>query len=400
MENLRNWINDDFFKFVDSNIDCRDITALRLKNPANFSFNLQFAITQIECRQRCKNKIANVLAEFPRLLFPKEISSEQCTASVVANLHASLFDASDVVLDMTCGLGIDALHIAKTGASVTALEIDPLIAAVAKHNFEQALPNFTVHNTDSVEFIANTNLHFTKIFIDPARRDGNNKRQFSLADCLPNVIDLLPDIKEHCSTLIIKLSPMVDISKLLTEVPCISDIYIVGIKNECKEILAVADFCAQHDVMIHTINFSTDGEQHFNFSLASPAPQCKFANPQPQGFLLEPNACIMKSLAFNALAANYSIAQIAQNSHLFLSDAKIEDFPGRQFIINDVIEFNGKTCKQFAKLYPQCNVATRNFKLRADELRSRLKTRDGGNIYVFGSTLSSGSQVLIVCSPA
>lgn len=394
-------INADFFKYIKTNIATADVMKLILKSE-NCEFDKKFAVLQIECRNKYISKLPEILLN-EKFLFPKTICGEQCTHETIAKLHASMFHPGENVLDMTMGLGIDTYYISKIVESVDAIEYDEQIAEIAEYNFRDIASNIKVYNSDSVEFIKSTSKQFSTIFIDPARRDANNKRMFGFHDCQPDVIDLLSTLREHSSRLIIKASPMLDIKKSIDELRYVSDIWIVAIKNSCKELLFVLDLKGNptlQDVTIHTINYDKS-IQEFDYMYDSTAEVSKYIceNAITAGkILLEPNSCIIKGGRSEKLIEKYPmIEKISKNSHLFVSDSVVTDFPGRQFVIDNVIPFKDKNIKSL-KSYKALNVSTRNFKLSAEQLKSKLGVKDGGENYLFGTTLSKGSMILVLCS--
>lgn len=391
-------VDDAMFSYIAHNIDA-DTCKLLLKDESSLSFNKSFAILQIECRNKTRHKISELL-QHERFLFPKAVSAEQCTHEVVAKFHASHFNATDRVLDMTMGLGVDDYYIAKRVLSLTAIELDPEIASVGQYNFSFLAPNVEVCQGDSIEFLHNTDESYDAIFIDPARRGDSGKRLYGLADCRPDVLSLLPLIKSHTSQLFIKASPMIDVTQAMRDLdPYLTDVWAVSIKNECKELFFKLDFKEiAKCVNLHALNH--DGNEWKKFSTSAhiaTEPTNSSVVPAQGQYLYEPNSSIMKLGCYNAAELEFGVAQIAANSHLMVSDALIVDFPGRQFRILEVVPFKDKEIKQLGKRYKQMNVATRNFRLNAKALKKRLRVNDGGDIYLFGTTLSIGEQVLILC---
>ncbi len=370
-----------------------DALALMLKSEPDLPFDKRFAVMQIECRNKAKAKIPELLAN-RRFLFPKPVSAEQCTHQQVAKFHASLFDASHHVLDMTMGLGVDSYYIAQRVASLKAVELDPVISAAGAHNY-----GFEVVNADSVEWLAGSDEQFDAIFIDPARRGKGGARLYGLADCAPNVLGLLPMLKLHTRKLYVKASPMIDVTQTLRDLhPYLTHLWAVSVRNECKELFAILDFTVEkpQGVTLHALNFDAAGAQTFSAAADDQVevPLCGGVPTEGQ-YLYEPNASVMKIGAYSAVASRFPVKQVAKNSHLYYGDSYIAEFPGRKFRIDDVVPFSGKTVKAIGKQSRQLNVATRNFRLSADELKKRLKVRDGGDCYLFATTLADASAVLI-----
>lgn len=373
-----------------------DTLKLMLKSEPDLPFEKRFAVMQIECRKKAKNKIPELLAN-ERFLFPKAISAEQCTHQQVAQFHSSLFQSTDSVLDMTMGLGVDSYYISQRVASLKAIELDEEIAAAGAHNYA-----FTVVNADSVAWLAQTDERFDAVFIDPARRGDGGARLYGLADCAPDVLSILPTIKAHAKRLYIKASPMIDVTQSMRDLaPHLTDVWAVSVKNECKELFFEVDFgveCA--DVQLHALNFEAGGTQEFAVDSAALAVEGCYGSPSVGQYLYEPNASVMKIGAFAALTHQFPILQIAKNSHLYYSDDFEEDFPGRKFVIDSIIPFSGKEAKAVGKQHKQLNIATRNFRLSPDELKKRLKVRDGGDCYLFATTLANAEQVLLLTRKA
>ena len=392
-------VDDAMLSYIASNRDA-DTYKLLLKDEPGLTFDKSFAVLQIECRRKSRNKIPSLLQN-EKFLFPKAISAEQCTHEVVAHFHSSLFGFNDHVLDMTLGLGVDDYYISQTVRSLTAIEIDKEIAEVGAYNFASLAPNVTVVNADSVQYLKHLGegKHFDAIFIDPARRGDGGKRMFGFSDCQPDVLELLPVIEKHASRLYIKASPMLDVTKSMRDLgDSLTDVWAVSVKNECKELLFGLDFFAPSaSVTFHALNH--DGSEWQRFSTASndfPA-AVHSVHPEVALFLYEPNASIMKLGCYNAVAQAFGAPMIAQSSHLMVSDKHILDFPGRQFKIVEVIPFKGKEIKLLAKRYRRLNISTRNFRMSAEALKQRLRVQDGGDLYLFATTLVGNEPVMIVC---
>ena len=392
-------VDDAMFHYIANNRDANTYKLL-LKDEPQLTFDKSFAILQLECRRKARGKIPDLL-QHERFLFPKSISAEQCTHELVARFHASLFNADDHVLDMTMGLGVDDYYIAQRVKSITAVEMDCEIAEVAAYNFASLAPNIEVVQSDSVEYLKNleNEKRFDAIFIDPARRGEMGQRLYGFADCQPDVLSAIPLIRQHCDKLFVKASPMLDVTQSIRELgDSLTDVWAVSIKNECKELFFRLDFTAPVDgIMLHTLNHDGNDWQQFTASYqASTQSTTPPTDIHKAGILLEPNASIMKLGCYNAVEQMFDTPQVAPNSHLMLSENTIADFPGRQFKILEIISFKDKEIKQLSRRIKQVNVATRNFRLSAEALKKRLRVSDGGSLYLFATTLSTGEQILIL----
>lgn len=392
-------VDDAMFHYIASNRDA-DTFKLLLKAEPQLTFDKSFAILQLECRRKARSKIPDLL-QHERFLFPKAISAEQCTHEEVARFHASQFQPDELVLDMTMGLGVDDYYIAKQVKSVTTVELDSEIAEVATYNLAMLAPNVKVVQGDSVEYLKNLDdsIHFDAIFIDPARRGEGGQRLFGFTDCQPDVLSAMPLIKRHCTRLFIKASPMLDVTQSIRELgDCLTDVWAVSIKNECKELFFKLDFSSSVDgVALHALNHDGSEWQHFKTVYqTSSQSTTPLVDIHSADILLEPNASIMKLGCYTAVEQTFNAPQVAPNSHLMLSKKPIADFPGRQFKVLDIIPFKDKEIKLLSKQIKQANVATRNFRLSAEALKKRLKVSDGGSLYLFATTLSTGEQILIL----
>ncbi|MGM9869162.1 MAG: SAM-dependent methyltransferase [Sodaliphilus sp.] len=382
--------SEELWRYVAINAQA-DTAKLMLKSEPDLPFSKRFAVMQIECRRKAKHKIPSLLAN-PHFTFPKSISAEQCTHEAVAKFHASLFRASDHVLDMTMGLGVDAHFISQRVKSLRAIELDPDIALAGAHNYD-----FEVICHDSVEWLKHSQEQFDAIFIDPARRADSGARLYGLQDCAPDVPANLPLLKAHTRRLFIKASPMIDVTQTMrTLAPHLTDVWAVSVKNECKELLLTLDFsCSCTNVALHAIDFATEIRQ-FSTSAEALAVEVAYASPSVGAYLYEPNAAVMKIGTWGAIARDFGVDQVAQNSHLFVSDSLLPDFPGRTFVVKEILPFSSKIAKTLRRRYPQMNVATRNFRLSAEALKKQLKVTDGGSHYLFATTLHDTSQVLLI----
>lgn len=392
-------VDDAMFHYIASNCDAETYKLL-LKDEPSLTFDKSFAILQLECRRKTRNKIPDLLKN-ESFLFPKSISAEQCSHEIVAQFHAMQFQHNDNVLDMTMGLGVDDYYIAQRVKSVTAIDLDKEIAEVASHNFASLAPNITVVQGDSLEYLSrlDNNKHFDAIFIDPARRGDRGQRLYGFIDCNPDVLSAMALIKQHCSRLYIKASPMLDVIQSIRELGAnLTDVWAVSIKNECKELFFKLDFKTRPiTINYHALNHDGNEWQRFSTKASFRPTQVSDGTPIAGKYLYEPNSSIMKLGCHSALAQAFEAPQLEQNSHLMVSDRIIADFPGRQFKILEVIPFKDREIKALGKRLKQANVATRNFRITAEALKRRLHLIDGGNTYIFATTLSCGDQVLILC---
>ena len=308
-------------------------------------------------------------------------------------------------VDLTGGFGVDFSYIAaRLGVKSMYVERQAHLCETAKENFERlGLKNAIVKNGDGVEVLhtitsdqtrslLKTSHRLKLIFIDPARRDDAGNKVVSLQDCTPDVTQLQDEMLAKADYVIIKLSPMLDWHRAVSELSHVREVHIVSVNNECKELLLVLS--AQEEAPLRV--FCVNDDQHFGFYDSHEAAVSIVKADEVDGYLYEPNASLMKAGCFGAICQRYGVKMLAKNSHLFSSQELVADFPGRTFRINTISSFNKKELKRQLAGIVKANVATRNFPLSVPELRKRLKLKDGGDNYIFATTLSDESHVLII----
>ena len=308
-------------------------------------------------------------------------------------------------VDLTGGFGVDFSYIAaRLGVKSMYVERQAHLCETAKENFERlGLKNAIVKNGDGVEVLhtitsdqtwslLNTSHRLRLIFIDPARRDDAGNKVVSLQDCTPDVTQLQDEMLAKADYVIIKLSPMLDWHRAVSELSHVREVHIVSVNNECKELLLVLS--AQEEAPLRV--FCVNDDQHFGFYDSHEAAVSIVKADEVDGYLYEPNASLMKAGCFGDICQHYGVKMLAKNSHLFSSQELVADFPGRTFRINTISSFNKKELKRQLAGIVKANVAIRNFPLSVPELRKRLKLKDGGDNYIFATTLSDESHVLII----
>ena len=404
-------INDNFFTFIEEHED-DDVEKLRLKRFSNHDFDTSFAITQIECRKKIRKKLPEIYGK-KRFLFPSVLSTEQCTSEVVAKYHATIIGEVDSFLDMTGGLCIDDYYIADNVKELLSIEKNEHTADISRYNMSEMRKNISVISGDSAEYLRVDVRRYDAIYIDPARRGVNQSRMFGLSDCEPNIIPLLSLIKSHTDVLYVKASPMLDITQMLREVSDVTDIWVISLRNECKELFFKLDFALNkrftieesadniyESPKVHCINFVDENTmQELNYSyLRDKTTSDIIISDCVKQYIYEPNASIMKANAFGEVCSRYKVDKVAVNSHLFTSGELVHDFPGRVFQVEDVIPFKDNLLKKALKGIKRINVSVRNFKLTAEQLKKRLKVCDGGSKYLFGTTDAGGEMKVLLCS--
>lgn len=322
-----------------------------------------------------------------------KIKEDACSGDSVAEIEFA---------DLTGGFGVDFSYIAtQLGVKSMYVERQKHLCEAAKENFERlGLKNVVVKNGDGVEVLHAIPDHsaLRVIYIDPARRDDAGNKVVSLQDCTPDVTRLQDEMLQKAEFVVIKLSPMLDWHRAVSELRCVREVHVVSVNNECKELLLVLSarnmgennhlrICCVND----TQSFVCDDAE-----MASSVARIAAADLDSAQYLYEPNASLMKAGCFGVLSERYSVSMLSKNSHLFVSQSPVVDFPGRSFRIRAVSSFNKKELKRQLHGIEKANIATRNFPLSVAELRKRLKLKDGGETYIFATTLSDDSHVLLI----
>lgn len=410
-------MNSLFFDWVRTHSDA-DPSALRLRFAGKSGpegLDVASAILQIECRKRCARKLHRTLDADPDFFFPTALSAEQCSSDALAAFHASLVppDARTAV-DLTSGLGIDAMALARRGLRVTALDRQSALCEALRHN-SRALQAFTVVEADCriwIDEAVEKGLHFDVAFIDPARRDDAGGRVYALGACTPDVVALVPKFARICSVLIIKASPMLDVSHTLIELSQAAPRAVIaaGTTGECKELIAVCDFSQEQDApYIRAVTLADDGTPIADFEFTQlqerEAPALN-AGPGISGgmWLMEPYPSTMKCGAHKALADRFGLWAFDANTHLYYcsgtadaEDSKAGNFPGEAFRVLDVQEYASKNIKRLARTWPALSVTARNFGLTAEQLRRKLGVKDGdGSLRLFALTDARGIRLMII----
>ena len=383
--------------FIAMNKDA-DVRSLALSK-APEEIDLHYCLQQIEGRQIAQRKLPS-LAKTEGIVYPAKISLEQCSSEQTALYKQQLAerlmpkDRKNMV-DLTGGFGIDFASLAQLFDASDYVESNEDLCKIERHNISLLnIAHAKIHNTTSEDFIDGMG-DYCLIYIDPSRRDSAGRKMVALSDCSPNIEALQDKLLAHAPFVIVKLSPMLDIQDTLRRLPYTSEVHVVSVGGECKEILLVLNqskpairyYCT--DITTQVLTYCSD--------VLDTTPTIA---PNLERYLYEPNASIMKAGIQNTLCQTYNISKLHPFSHLFTSAHFIGDFPGRTFLIEDYCSFAKKDLKRILEGLTQCNLTVRNFPSTVAEIRKRLKLREGGDCYLFATTLCDGSHALLRCKQA
>ncbi|MBR3497047.1 MAG: SAM-dependent methyltransferase [Prevotella sp.] len=405
-----------------------DVRQLALQAARYPDIDMQQALQQIAGWQTARTKLPEWAAT-EGIVYPPRLSMEQCSSEATAKYKAKvlgdgcwmLVDSShtnnnkpptpnthhptpSTIIDLTGGFGVDFSYMARGFQKAVYVERQPHLCEAARHNFQLlGLENAEVVCGDGVEYLKNLPSPFNAqspltIYLDPARRDENGKKTYAISDCTPDVVALKDLLLEKAGRVMIKLSPMLDWHKAVDDLGEVVEVHIVSVDNECKELLLVLAKNPAAPLRVVCANIRHDAETELfeffpsNDNLSIPL----FPALRERDFLYEPNASIMKAGCFAEVAHRFGVQPTGSNSHLFLSPQFIPDFPGRKFQIEQVTSMNKKELKHAIGGLTKANITVRNFPLSVAELRKRLKLADGGDTYIFATTLGEKDHVLLI----
>lgn len=370
-----------------------DIRTLALQAKRYPNVDIREAVSQIEGWQLAKEKLPEWAAT-EGVLYPPRLSMEQCSSQATAS-HKSTIAGGKQMADITGGFGIDCSYLAQRFEKAIYIERNKALCDIAQHNFGLlGLEKIEIINGQSEELLEQLP-HCDWIYADPARRDSCGGKVVALADCEPNIPLLEERLMSKCDKAMIKCSPMLDITAACRELRHVDEVHIVAVNNECKELLFILSNEASPSIPIHCINILKEGSQSFCCTMGKS--YCTVYAESIREYLYEPNAAIQKAGCNDALSQSFGIDKLHPNSHLFTSSEHIKEFPGRSFIVEGVSRFSKGEIKSLLYGIKKANITIRNFPDTVQGLRKRLKIGEGGDIYIFATTLYNGEKVLIRC---
>ena len=382
-------LNDTTKQFIRENLNS-DVPTLALKK-APVGTDVSLALRQIAARQLLQKKVPQ-WAENEDLLFPAHLSIEQCSSEAAAKYKAGLFEGQTFA-DLTGGLGIDTYFISQRFQQTDYVEMQTELCDLARHNFAVLKSDVKVLNETAEEYLKHCEPKDC-IFIDPARRDEHGRKTVSISDCTPDVAALQDLLLQKAKQVLIKLSPMLDISKALEELRQVKEVHVVAVANECKEL----DFILERDYqgVVHytcvnlltcqpPMQFTLDEEHNCQGRLADGV----------MNYLYEPNPAVMKAGCYKLLTHRFDVCKLHKNSNLYTSEQFVSDFPGRIFEVEGWASYNKKVKQNLLHDVERASIAVRNFPQSVAELRKTLKIFDGDAIYLFATTLKGEKMVMI-----
>jgi 16S rRNA G966 N2-methylase RsmD len=379
-------------KFINSNLES-NISSLVLKGINFEGVESKLIVEQIEAKKRCKKKLATWFNS-ENIYYPNKLNIEQTSSEITAKYKADFVSGTSLI-DLTGGFGVDAFYFSKQIEQVTHCEINTELSKIVKHNYTSiGALNIECFSESGIDSLKRLNKPYDWIYIDPSRRDDSKQKVFLLSDCTPNIKTYQNLFFKYATNVMIKTSPLLDLSATLSDLKHVKEIHIIAINNEVKELIWVLKRHFEGEVVVKTVNIQKDNIQNFNFIFEEES-IAKVEYSRPFKYLYEPNSSVLKSGAFNSVSAILNIAKLHKHSHLYTSENLI-DFPGRRFEIKKLVPFNKKS---FAKeKIIKANITTRNFPLSVSDIRRKLNIKDGGDLYLFFTTDTTNTKIILICS--
>ncbi len=385
-------------QFIIDHLDA-DLHRLLLSADKYPGVDVPQAVAQIAALRKIKDKVPTW--HNPTLRFPQTLSLEQSSSEATARFKASLFSGQHL-LDLTGGLGIDSFFWANTFQHVDYVEQDSALCTLAKNNYATlGAGNIAVHHNTAEEYLGQTEKKYDLCYLDPARRDSQKNRVFLLTDCTPDIVDLQHLILQHAKRVLVKTAPMLDLHLAMQQLEHLAGIWVVALRNECKEVLYLLDPATapgREQVPIRCVDIGIGNTSEFVFSKAEEAKVAAELSG-PLAYLYEPNAAVMKAGAFHTFAVRFGLKKLDTHTHLYTSEHAVEGVPARMFRIEKQVKYDTKAV---AAALPEgrANVATRNFPDTAEQVRKRLKLVDGGSVYVWATTAVDKGKMVLICEKA
>ena len=385
-----NILNKAVQEYINTNLKS-DITKLILKGSPFETISIQELAEQIIAKNKCEKKLPTWFLT-DNIYYPNKLNIEQTSSEITAKYKSNIV-SGNTLIDITGGLGVDTYYFSQKIKDVTHCEINADLSEIVAHNYKQ-LNSTNINNYigDGLDFLKNSTVKYDWIYIDPSRRNDKKGKVFLLADCLPNVTENLDLLFEKSNHILIKVSPILDISSAINELKFVKEIHIVAVENEVKELLFILKKAINQNIEINTINFTKKGTQQFDFNLNE---ESNSTYSEPKQYLFEPNAAILKAGAFNQISEHLKIDKLHRHSHLYTSE-NLLNFPGRSFEIKHCIPYDKKQLKKLI-FSNKANITTRNFPETVTQIRKKTKIKEGGSQYLFFTTDYKNNCIVLIC---
>lgn len=345
---------------------------------------------QVAGKQKAKKKIPTWF-NTNNILYPVRLSMEQCSSEQTAQYKASICLGKRFI-DLTGGFGVDTYFISQSFKEGVHCELNEELQHIAQHNFKTLGSGIQSFHQNGLEYLQTVQEKFDLIYIDPARRNDNNQKVIQLADYTPNILENLNLLFEKGKQILVKVAPLLDIKQVLNELPHVKEIHIVSLKNECKEVLYLLDKEYDGEAKLHCVNID---KSKYKFTYSKEEKSAPLS--EPLSYLYEPNASILKAGGFNSIAQDFNLQKLHPNSHLYTTQELVTDFPGRTFKIDAICKYNKKDLLQHLPK-KKANITRRNFPVSVADIRKKTGVKEGGEHYLFATTLNDNKPKILICS--
>jgi hypothetical protein len=371
-----------------------NITKMILTGSPFIDVSVQELAEQIISKLKSEHKIPSWFSN-KNIYYPPKVSIEQSSSEITANYKSKLIKG-DTIIDITGGFGVDCFYFSKRFKKVIHCEINTHLSTIVKHNYKQLnIRNIVIFSGNGIEYLKNYKETYSCIYLDPSRRDERKGKVFLLKDCIPNVPEHIDFLFSKTNQILIKNSPILDLTSAINELKFVKEIHIVAIQNEVKELLFLLEKGYDKSIRIETVNNSPKKIQSFNFNYKEEATSIY---SKPLTYLYEPNSAILKSGGFHQICNQLEVFKIHEHSHIFTSK-KIIDFPGRIFKIELILPYQKKKIKNLLK-NNKANITTRNFPKTVDQIRKETKIKEGGDSYLFFTKINTDQLAVLFCKKA
>lgn len=385
-------LTKDEIEFIQNNLN-KDIVKLILQQNRFPGLDIKKLANQIKARKKAIYKLPT-LVQNKAIFFPPTIAWQQCSSEFTAKYKASLVKGRTAI-DLTGGFGVDTFYLAQYFEEVTYIEQQKNLSEIVAYNnkiLEQE--NIKVINEDSIKTISKLD-NIDLIYLDPARRDENQRKVISLEDSFPNIIELQDELLHRSKKIMLKTSPMLDIHQALRQLKNVTEVHVIAVENECKELIFILNQKSKDkEVALFCINININGSQDIFKTIYNNNEAIKYSLPKK--YIYDPNKSIHKAQIFNVIGNHFSLMKIAPNTHLYTSDVLVDNFQGRIFELETILKPSKKMLKKELS-GGKANLIVRNFPETVASLKKKLKIQDGGSQYLIAVSLENSDKVLLKC---
>jgi hypothetical protein len=387
-------LHRDVQEFLNENLDS-DLDRVIFRGSPFPDISVQELAEQIQSRRKCRAKLPTWY-KTPGIVYPPKVSIEQASSEEAARYKASLVSGKSLA-DLSGGFGVDAYFFSQRLDQVLYCELNEKLMQIAEHNFQVlGANNIRCLSADSMKHLQGSGESYDWVYLDPARRNEARDRVFLLEDCSPNIVENLDLLLSRANRVLLKLSPLLDISRAAEQLGCAEEIHVLALDNEVKELLFLLNKEPTAPARIHAVNLKGDVSESFISDLEDNDAVIHYG--PALGFLYEPNAAILKAGLFKQVAREFNLTKLHPNSHLYSSDALIS-FPGRRFAVEKQMRYSPKKVRKELRSN-RAHVTTRNFHESVASIRKRTGLKDGGDHYLFFTTDHEGRSLVLFCTKA